>query len=141
MMQYHNNLIGKHFKTLMQTMPFHVHDLVTPGQFALVKVVGALRAMLWYHEIDNMDEYLVHSNCFEGNQENHLLAYIQSDLEILIGNVLNAFGDVDPTKIIIQIKLHLLPHLVKDICHFGLAIQNSTEVFECFNAIFTCAPS
>ncbi|KAF8237494.1 hypothetical protein L208DRAFT_1421556 [Tricholoma matsutake] len=100
MIQYHNNL-----------------NLVTPGQFALVKAVGALGVMLWYHEINNMDEYL-------------------SDLEILIGNVLNAFGDIDPAKIIIKIKLHLLPHLVKDICHFGLAIQNSTEVFECFNAIF-----
>ncbi|KAJ3803923.1 hypothetical protein F5876DRAFT_71048, partial [Lentinula aff. lateritia] len=27
MMQYNNNLIGKHFKTLMQTMAFHVHDI------------------------------------------------------------------------------------------------------------------
>ncbi|KAF8226914.1 hypothetical protein L208DRAFT_1424932 [Tricholoma matsutake] len=59
MMQYRNNLIGKHFKTLMQTMPFHVHDIATPSQFTLVKAVGALGAMLWYHEIDNMDEYLV----------------------------------------------------------------------------------
>jgi hypothetical protein len=60
MLQYRNNLIGKHFKTLMQTMAFHVHDLVTPHQFALVKAVGALGAMLWYHEIDNIDQYLVY---------------------------------------------------------------------------------
>jgi hypothetical protein len=59
MLQYRNNLIGKHFKTLMQTMAFHVHDIVTPSQFALVKAVGALGAVLWYHEIDDMDLYLV----------------------------------------------------------------------------------
>lgn len=59
MMQYRNGLIGKHFKSLMQTMVFHVHGLVTPEQFILVKAVGALGAMLWVPEIDQMDDYLV----------------------------------------------------------------------------------
>ncbi|KAF4584014.1 hypothetical protein EYR40_002512 [Pleurotus pulmonarius] len=117
LMQYRNNLIGKHFKTLMQTLVFHMHDLVTPEQFALVNAVGALGALLWVHEIDDMDLYL-------------------HDLEILIANVLDAFADVDPAKIIIKIKLHLLPHLIEDIRRWGPAIRNSTEIFECFNAIF-----
>lgn len=59
MAQYRNNLIGKHFKTLMQTMPFHVHGIVTFQQFEIVKAVGRLSALLWVHEIPNMDEYLV----------------------------------------------------------------------------------
>ncbi|KAK0430592.1 hypothetical protein EV421DRAFT_1912712 [Armillaria borealis] len=117
MMQYHNNLIGKHFKTLMQTLPFLVHDIVTPAQFNLVKAAGALGALLWVHEIEDMNEYL-------------------KDLNILIGNVLDAFGAVDPSKILIKIKLHLLPHLVNDIHRFGPAIRYSTEVFERYNAIF-----
>ncbi|KAK0211405.1 hypothetical protein IW262DRAFT_1450617 [Armillaria fumosa] len=58
-MQYWNNLIGKHFKTLMQTMVFHVHEIVMLAQFNLVKAAGALGALLWVHEIENMDEYLV----------------------------------------------------------------------------------
>lgn len=60
----------------------------------------------------------------------------QADLDVLIRNVLDAFDDVDPAKIIVKIKLHLLPHLIQDIRRFGPAIRNSTEVFECFNAIF-----
>lgn len=59
MMQYRQNLIGKHFKTLMQTAAFHMHDLATPEQFQVVKAIGALGAVLWISEIDNMDRYLV----------------------------------------------------------------------------------
>ena len=54
MMQYRNGLIGKHFKTLMQTMVFHVHDLVSLELFTLVKSVSELGALLWVHEIDDM---------------------------------------------------------------------------------------
>jgi len=57
--QYRNNLIGKHFKTLMQTLAFAIHGLVSEAEFKLVQAVGALGAALWVHEIDNMDQYLV----------------------------------------------------------------------------------
>ncbi|THV06317.1 hypothetical protein K435DRAFT_645468 [Dendrothele bispora CBS 962.96] len=117
MMQYRNGLIGKHFKSLMQTMVFHVHDLTTPAEFQVVKTVGELGAMLWVPEIDNMDQYL-------------------TDLEVRIGNVLDAFAAVDPNKITCKIKLHLLSHLISDCRRYGPAIHNSTETFECFNAIF-----
>jgi hypothetical protein len=59
MMQYRNGLIGKHFKTLMQTMVFHVHDIINPDQFTLIKAMGALGAVLWVPKIDDMDQYLV----------------------------------------------------------------------------------
>jgi hypothetical protein len=58
-MQYRNGLIGKHFKTLMQTMVFHVHDLVSDEQFTLIKAIGLLGALLWVPEIEDMDGYLV----------------------------------------------------------------------------------
>jgi hypothetical protein len=65
MMQYRNGLIGKHFKALMQTMIFHIHDIVTPDQFTLVRALGELGPMLWMAEIDNMEEYLVcHSDFY-----------------------------------------------------------------------------
>lgn len=53
-----------------------------------------------------------------------------------MGNVLDAFDDVDPTKILVKMKLHVLTHLHQDIRRFGPAIRNSTEIFECFNGIF-----
>lgn len=60
-MQYKNGLIGKHFKTLMQTMVFHVHDIVSSDQFQLIKAIGSLGALLWVPEINGMDQYLVHT--------------------------------------------------------------------------------
>ncbi|KAJ7030575.1 hypothetical protein C8F04DRAFT_961402, partial [Mycena alexandri] len=56
MMQYRNGLIGKHFKTLIQTMIFHIYDIVTANQFALVRALGELGPMLWLPVIDDMDE-------------------------------------------------------------------------------------
>lgn len=60
----------------------------------------------------------------------------QEDLQILIGNVLDAFALIDPAKIIQKQKLHLLVHLLDNIPRFGPAIRYSTEVYECYNAIF-----
>ncbi|KAL1683065.1 hypothetical protein EV122DRAFT_202246, partial [Schizophyllum commune] len=122
MMQYRNNLIGKDFKTLMQTCAFHVHGISEatdkhPDRFGLVKAIGELGAVLWQHEISNMEQYL-------------------SDLEVLTANVLDAFDTVDCKKIIYKIKIHMLPHLIEDVRRFGPAIRNSTEVFEGFNAVF-----
>lgn len=50
--------------------------------------------------------------------------------------MLDAFALIDPSKIIDKMKLQILPNLVDDICHFGPAIRYSTEIFECYNAIF-----
>ncbi|KAJ7767826.1 hypothetical protein B0H16DRAFT_1787465 [Mycena metata] len=117
MMQYCNGLIGKHFKTLMQTMIFHIHDIVTPEQFTLVRALGELGPLLWMPVIDNLEDYL-------------------TDLQILIDNLLDAFATLDPSKILIKLKLHVLLHIVQDIRRRGPAVRFSTEVFECFNAIF-----
>ncbi|KAJ7222568.1 hypothetical protein GGX14DRAFT_352846 [Mycena pura] len=117
MMQYRNALIGKHFKTLMQTLALHVHEICTPEEFTLIKSAGDLGARLWIPEIDKMDFYL-------------------KDLGIASGNLLDAFDAVDPLRILVKIKLHLLTHLPDDIRRFGPAIRFSTEIFESCNAIF-----
>lgn len=61
---------------------------------------------------------------------------LQEDLRILIANVLDAWALVDPAKILKKIKLHLLVHLPEHIRRFGPSVRFSTEVFECFNAVF-----
>jgi hypothetical protein len=60
----------------------------------------------------------------------------QADLQILIDNILDAFAAIDPSKILIKLKLHVLEHIPDDIRRRGPAVRFSTEVFECFNAIF-----
>lgn len=59
MAQYKNNLIGKHFKALMQTGSFHLHNITTPERLEYFRAVGALGSFLWVPEIDNMNEYTV----------------------------------------------------------------------------------
>ncbi|KAG8688734.1 hypothetical protein FRC11_004889 [Ceratobasidium sp. 423] len=116
-MNYKNNLIGCQLKMLMQLTVFHIHDLVHPNLFALVKAVGNLGAVLWYSEIHNLDLYL-------------------ADLQILVDNVLDTFAQFDPRRILTKMKLHMLTHLVEDIQNHGPAVRFSTEIFECYNRVF-----
>jgi hypothetical protein len=60
LVQYHNNLIGRHFKTLQQTAIFCLwDDLCSPLLLDLWKATGELGALLWYHEIKDLESYLV----------------------------------------------------------------------------------
>ncbi|KAG2006968.1 hypothetical protein CC2G_014704 [Coprinopsis cinerea AmutBmut pab1-1] len=116
-MQYANSLIGRQFKILVQTNTFHVHDLVSPAQYAFVKAMGDLSALLWYPEIRNPDDYF-------------------SDVEVAVANVLDAAAQIDPSKIIAKIKYHLLVHITDDIRRHGPIIGVATESYESFNTIF-----
>lgn len=60
----------------------------------------------------------------------------QADLTVLIDNLLDIWSQVDPARIVIKPKLHILQHLPEDIQNFGPPILFATEIFECFNAIF-----
>ncbi|KAL4242639.1 hypothetical protein ABKN59_011828 [Abortiporus biennis] len=116
--QYCNNLIRKHFKALQQVAFFHLDDsLCSPMVQDLWRVTGNLGAMLWYHEIENMEEYL-------------------ADIQVLIDNLLDIWSYIDPKCIFVKAKLHLLTHIIPNIRRHGPAILFSTEIFECFNAIF-----
>ena len=55
---------------------------------------------------------------------------------MLINNVLDIWSLIDPKRIFVKPKLHLLLHLVFDIRDHGPAVLYATEIFECFNAIF-----
>ncbi|KAI0364688.1 hypothetical protein BV20DRAFT_955723 [Pilatotrama ljubarskyi] len=116
--QYPNSLLGKHFKILQQLSVFQLYDGVCPPLiFDLWKATGELGAMLWFHKIDDLDQYL-------------------EDLVIYVANVLDIWAIVDPKRILVKQKLHVLVHLVENIRRHGPAVLYSTEVFECWNAIF-----
>ncbi|KAJ7696531.1 hypothetical protein B0H17DRAFT_929328 [Mycena rosella] len=115
--KYKNLLVGKHFKMLQQLGVFHMHDLCTPLLFDLWKATGELGAFLWFPEIKAMDIYL-------------------KDINILIANVLDIWGLIDPQRILVKGKLHVFSHLPEDIHRFGPAILYATEIFECWNAVF-----
>lgn len=58
--QFKNALVGKHFKALQQLAVFHLHDgLCSDILFDLWKATGEAGALLWYHEIKNLPQYLV----------------------------------------------------------------------------------
>lgn len=62
MCQYTGSLIGKHFKTLAQVMPFACYNIVPGDLLEVWLLIGRLTSLLWYTEIDNIDVYLVRVN-------------------------------------------------------------------------------
>ncbi|KIJ36237.1 hypothetical protein M422DRAFT_51154 [Sphaerobolus stellatus SS14] len=111
LVQYRGGLIGRQFKAPMQTIIFVIHDIVKPEIFSVWRAAGKVGALLWYPEIDDLEAYLI---------------------DIL----LDAMAVLDPSRIVQKPKFHILLHIAKDIRRFGPAILFSTEVFECFNAVF-----
>ncbi|KAF8144720.1 hypothetical protein K438DRAFT_1910920 [Mycena galopus ATCC 62051] len=112
--QYANSLIGRQFKVVLQSTVFQIHDLVDDNHFRAWKAIGDLAALLWVPEIGDMDEYC-------------------ADLHVAIGNFLDSFAEIDPSKMISKVKTHLLTHAPSDVRLFGPLLGAITEAFESFN--------
>ncbi|EIW80535.1 hypothetical protein CONPUDRAFT_57827 [Coniophora puteana RWD-64-598 SS2] len=59
MVRHRQSLIGKHFKSLAQVMPFLVYDLVPCEVLDAWTRLGELVVLIWHTEINNMETYLV----------------------------------------------------------------------------------
>ena len=60
--RYKGGLIGRHFKSLAQVMPYLIHDLVPRMVLDGWTVIGRLVVLLWHTEIEDMETYLVHTS-------------------------------------------------------------------------------
>ncbi|KAJ7223043.1 hypothetical protein GGX14DRAFT_626835 [Mycena pura] len=115
--QYANSLIGRQFKTLLQCTIFQLHDMTDENLFRAWMTVGELSALLWYPKIKDMELHC-------------------ADLHVAIGNFLDSFAEIDPSKMITKVKTHLLTHAPSDIRMFGPLLGAITEAFESFNGVF-----
>ncbi|KAJ7657132.1 hypothetical protein B0H17DRAFT_1263286 [Mycena rosella] len=116
-MQYAGSLVGRQLKTLAQTNIFHIHGLVPDNEFQAWKAAGELVALLWFPELRKLAEY-------------------RRDLRVTVGNVLDIFATIDPSKTVSKVKYHLLVHIDEDVVEFGPIIGLATELFESFNGVF-----
>jgi hypothetical protein len=146
MIKYKNSLIGRHFKILQQLTIFQVHNdpsrppkddseknfLCDTNHFILWKAIGEFGALVWFPEIRDMKQYCVSFISISIN----IAHIVQSDLQICINNVLDAYAVCNPERIIQKLKLHIITHLPADIANFGPAILYATEGFESFNSVF-----
>jgi hypothetical protein len=70
--KYKGGLIGKHFKSLAQVMPFLIYDLVPRNVYDGWLAIGTLVVLLWHTEIENTEEYLVSHDPNESKATNLL---------------------------------------------------------------------
>ncbi|KAG1765890.1 hypothetical protein EV702DRAFT_1283028 [Suillus placidus] len=115
--RYSGSLIGKHFKSLAQIMPFLIYDLVPSTVLNGWTVIGQLVVLLWHTRIDDVEEYLA---C----------------LTRTIDDFLNISVQCAPSIILTKSKFHFLLHIPAYIRRFGPPILFSTEHFESFNHVF-----
>ncbi|EIW74161.1 hypothetical protein CONPUDRAFT_170321, partial [Coniophora puteana RWD-64-598 SS2] len=120
MVQYKGGLIGKHFKSLSQVMPFLVYDLVPKDVLDAWIVIGRLVVLLWHTEIDNVKTYM-------------------EELSSTIDDFLLLTARCSPSILISKPKFHFLVHLPFYILRFGPALLFSTERYESYNAVFRAA--
>ncbi|EIW76342.1 hypothetical protein CONPUDRAFT_158364 [Coniophora puteana RWD-64-598 SS2] len=117
MIRHRRSLIGKHFKSLAQVMPFLIYDLVPSDVLDAWTRLGELVVLIWHTEIHDMETYL-------------------ADLTRSIHDFLNITCKCAPSIIISKGKYHFLVHLPAYIRRFGPAIIFSTERYESFNHVF-----
>lgn len=55
---------------------------------------------------------------------------------MLLGNLLDIWSLIDPQRIFVKLKLHILLHILQDVINHGTPLLNSTEIFESHNAVF-----
>ncbi|KAG2110584.1 uncharacterized protein F5147DRAFT_745166 [Suillus discolor] len=109
---YKGSLIGKHFKSLAQVMPFLIYDLVPSIVLNAWTVIGELVVLVWHTKIVDTEAYL-------------------AKLSRTIQDFLNVTAQCAPSIIISKPKFHFLVHLPAYIRRFGPASFNHVFRLSC----------
>ncbi|GJJ13681.1 hypothetical protein Clacol_007937 [Clathrus columnatus] len=92
MCQYCSSLIGKHFKTIVQIIPFVIAGLVNQDLLDAWVLLGRLAVLCWFVEIHDLEKYL-------------------DELQQVINDFLTKAAVCAPSIIITKPKFHFLVHL------------------------------
>jgi hypothetical protein len=133
---YKGGLIGKHFKSLAQVMPFLVYNLVPKSVLNGWHAIGELVVLLWHTSIEDREVYLV---CIILYLREFWLILSQANLSRVIDDFLTITAQCAPSILISKPKFHFLLHLPAYIHRFGPTILFSTERYELFNHVFRLA--
>ncbi|KAF8428888.1 hypothetical protein L210DRAFT_3327899, partial [Boletus edulis BED1] len=118
--RYKGGLVGKHFKSLAQVMPYLIYDLVPRSVLDGWVMIGRLVVLLWHTLIEDTESYL-------------------ADLSRVIEDFLSISAQCAPSILVTKPKFHFLHHLPMFIKRFGPPILYSTERYESFNHVFRLA--
>ncbi|KAH9821902.1 hypothetical protein DFH28DRAFT_1120221 [Melampsora americana] len=112
---YYNSLIGKDFRTVLQTVPFVLFDFLMPDKRHVWTALCILSSYIFQTEIPNMNQYLA-------ELDTHISWFLKQ-LIALTAQWVN------------KPKFHMLVHLRESIHRFGPACLFATEKFESFNRV------
>ncbi|KAF8595905.1 hypothetical protein BDV93DRAFT_563902 [Ceratobasidium sp. AG-I] len=115
--RYCGSLVGKHFRFVIQLIPFALYDLVKPSLLRIWLTLGQLTALLWYSSFPTMDSYI-------------------EKLSSLVDDFLHAVAATDPAVLIEKAKLHILVHAPFFARRFGPLPGPDSEHYESNNSIF-----
>lgn len=113
LIQYYQSLVGKDFRTVLQTVPFVLFPVMEPEQRDLWLSLCLLGSYIFQTEISDMETYL-----------SELDDHIGSFLHKLIGFT---------AQWVNKPKFHMLIHLQDSIRRFGPASLFATEKMESYN--------
>ncbi|KAG8762734.1 hypothetical protein FRC12_008883 [Ceratobasidium sp. 428] len=114
------SLNGKHFKTLLQTAPFCLHNLVQTDLIHAWITLGRLTVLAWSASIDNIEHYT-------------------RELQITTTDFLYSIAKCLPSLLVQKTKTHLLIHMPMFVRRFGPLQGPNSERYESFNASFRAA--
>ncbi|KAH9821040.1 hypothetical protein DFH28DRAFT_1190561 [Melampsora americana] len=115
MITFYQSLVGKEFRTVLQTVPFVMFEHLTEEKRAMWSSLCLLSSYIFQTEIPDMKTYL-------------------ASLEILISRFLKNLVSLN-ARWVNKPKFHMLIHLQDSIQQFGPASLFATEKLQSFNGV------